>query len=145
MWGNNETIILFYLKNQCTSFCLIKFYDLRGQEFFEDWLRSYRYVFEFHHHLKIMSLDQDKHVSVQWFNLKPDWKIYKKFNFLNTILCLIVNWLFITFDMKENREIGLQFFASILILFLNKGFIFAMLHFEGKVPNFIGKFILLER
>ena len=47
------------------------------------------------------------------------------------------------FNIKNNREIRQQFLASILISFLNKGFIFAIFHFEGKVSRFIDKFVIL--
>ena len=51
----------------------------------------------------------------------------------------------ISFDIKGNREIGLEFLASVLIPFLKKGFIFAILHFDGNVSSFIDVLIILAR
>ena len=48
-------------------------------------------------------------------------------------------------DIKGGREIGLQFLASVLIPFLNKGFIFAILHCNGIVSSFIDRLIILTR
>ena len=66
MW-DTETILLPYLKNPCTSFCLIKLYDLRCKKHFEGRLRSYPYVFHFQYHFKSCQLIWDKRVSVEWF------------------------------------------------------------------------------
>ena len=59
LWGGkNETIWLFYLKNRCTSFYLIKLYDLRCQKPSEDWLKSCQNVFYFQHFLKLCPLTE---------------------------------------------------------------------------------------
>ena len=47
--------------------------------------------------------------------------------------------------IKENREIDLQLLASFLIAFLNEGFIFAILHFKGKLSRFVDRFIMLAK
>ena len=49
-------ILLSYLNNLCTSFCPIKFRDLRCQKPLEDRLKSYPYVSHFQHCLKSCQL-----------------------------------------------------------------------------------------
>ena len=51
----------------------------------------------------------------------------------------------ITFDIKSNREIGLKFLASVLIPFLNKGFILTILHCDENVSSFIDRLLLARR
>ena len=68
--SKNETILLFYLKNRCTSFCLIKLHDLCCL------LQSIKIIsawFPFSAPFKIMSVNRDKNISVEWFALMPDW------------------------------------------------------------------------
>ena len=57
LWDTSETILLFYLENLCTSFCLIIFYDLKCQNPFED-----RLYFPFSTPFKITSVNWDKNV-----------------------------------------------------------------------------------
>ena len=72
LWGKNETILLFYPKNLCTSFCLIKFYDLGCWKPFEDHLKS-QVCFSFSAVFKTLSANQNNHVFAEWFAFKPDW------------------------------------------------------------------------
>ena len=93
----------------------------------------------------MFSINRDKHVSVEWFPLKPNWWMYNNPFSLKVILCLIVYWFFTIFHIKGNREIGQWLIALVLSFFLDKGFVFAILHFDGKVSSFIYCFIMLVR
>ena len=54
--GKNETVFS-HLKNRCTSFCLIKFYDHKSQKSSKDQLKSFQIYFPFSAPLKIISVE----------------------------------------------------------------------------------------
>ena len=137
MWDKGEVILVPYLKAVCTSFCSRKFYGLWCQKPLEDRLISYPYVFHFQHRLKSCLLRQ-----TCFCGMIPSktWLYSSLFLWRKSCVWSWMNFS-ATFDIKSNRETGLYF----LITFLNKGFVFPILHCDGNGSSFIDRLIILVR
>ena len=126
---------MFYLENLCTSFCLMKVYDLGCQKPFEDRFKPYPYVFHFENCLKLYQLNEAN--IYMWndflYNLIGNCTAVHS---LKMILGLIVNWFFYHLRYQRQQRNRFIIFNFNLNSFIKQRFNFCYLVFRRKCSKF---------